>query len=70
MEYVIRSMKGNREGFALNGIKLLLVYADEMTLLGDSEEVLVSDTDILLNSAKDIDIEVYIEKPKYIITNR
>ena len=48
----------------------LLMYADDVVLLGDSEEVLISNTDILLNITKDIRLEVNIDKTKYIITSR
>mgnify|MGYP000400880490 CR=1 FL=1 len=41
-------MVDNREGLELNGVKQLLVYADDMVLLGDSEEVLISNMNILL----------------------
>ena len=40
-----------------------------MALLGESEEVLVSNMDILLNSIKDIGLEVNIDKKKYTITS-
>ena len=37
-EIAIKSM----EGLELNGINQLLLYADDVVLLGDSEEVLIS----------------------------
>ena len=40
----------------------LLVYVDDVILLEDNEEVLTSNMDILLNSAKDIELEVNIDK--------
>ena len=40
------------------------MYADDMALLGDSEEVLISNTHIILNSAKDIGLKVNIDKNK------
>ena len=48
----------------------MLVYADDVTLLWDSEEVLICNTDILWNSAKDIGLEVNIDKSKYMVTSR
>ena len=41
-------MEDNRKGLELNDINELFVYADDVTLLGDSEEVLTSNTYILL----------------------
>ena len=46
------------------------MYADDVVLLGDSEEVLTSNTNILLNKAKDIGLEVNIDKIKYMFTSR
>ena len=40
------------------------MYADDVASLGDSEELLKSHTNILLNSAKDIRLEVNIDKTK------
>ena len=70
LECAIRSMQGNREGSELNGINQLLVYANDVAFLRDSEEVLLSNTHTLLSSAKDIGLEVNIDKTKYIITRR
>ena len=70
LEYAIISMEDNREGLELNGTNQLLVYADDATLLGDNEEVLKSNMHIILNSTKDIDLEINIHKTKYIITGR
>ena len=41
MKYEIRCMEDNREGLELNGINQLLVYADDVASLGNSEEVLI-----------------------------
>ena len=54
----------------MNDINQLLVYADVLALLGNSEEVLTSNTHILLNSAKDIGLKVNIDKTKHMITSR
>ena len=51
-------MEDNRERLELKGINQLLVYADGIYLLGDSEEILISNTDILLNSTKDLGLDV------------
>ena len=63
-------MEDKREGLELNDINQRLVYADDVDLLGDSEEVLVSNVHILLNSAKDIGLEINIDKTECMITSR
>ena len=44
-------MEDNREELDLNGINQLLVYAYDVAILGDSEEILTLNTHILLDSA-------------------
>ena len=41
---------------------MICMYADDVALLGDNEEILISKTDILLNIAKDIELEINITK--------
>ena len=50
LENAIRSMEGNREKLELNGINHLLMYADNVALSGNSEEIQISNMQILLNS--------------------
>ena len=47
-----------------------MLCADDVALLADSEEVLISNTDILLYSAKNIGLKVNTDKTKYMITSR
>ena len=39
LEHAIKSLE-EKEGLQLNGINKLLVYADDVVLLGDNEEIL------------------------------
>ena len=54
LQYAIRPMENNKEGLEINGINQLLVHAHDFALLGDNEEVLISNTDHLLSSTIDI----------------
>ena len=47
-----------------------MVYADDVALLGDIEDILISNTHILLNSLEDMGSNVNTDKWKYTITNR
>jgi hypothetical protein len=52
---------------SLCGIHELLVYADDVNLLGDTINTIKGDPETLLEASRDIGLEIYAEKTKYII---
>ena len=52
-------------GWDINKIHQVLAYADDLNLIGDDIRRIERNADALLNACKDIDLEVNVEKNKY-----
>jgi nitrous oxide reductase len=55
-------------GLKLNEKHQLLVYADDMTLLGNNIDTIKKNTQTLINASKGVDLEVKAEKTKYMLS--
>jgi hypothetical protein len=65
LEYAIRKDQENQVGLELNETHQLLVYADDVNLLGDDIDTIRENTVSVIDASKEVGQEVITEKTKY-----
>jgi hypothetical protein len=66
----IRRVQENQEGLKLNGTYQVLAYADDVNVLGENVDTIQKSTEALLDTSKEVGLELNPEKTKYILMSR
>ena len=70
LECAIRRVQVNRDGLKLNGTYQLLVYADDVNILGGSVHTIMKSTEALVVASKEKGLEVNADKTQYMVMSR
>ena len=70
LEYAIRRVRVNQDGLQLNGTHQLLVYADEVNILGGSVHTVKENAEAVVVASKENGLEVNADKTKYMVMSR
>jgi hypothetical protein len=68
LEYAIGKVQGNQVGLKINGAHQLLIYDNDINLLGDIINVIRQNTGTLLEAGRDAGLEIIAEKTKYMMS--
>ena len=67
LEYAIRMIQVNQDDLKLNGTHQLLVYADDINIMGRCIHAIKKNICSLIVAGKEIGLEVNVDKTKYMV---
>jgi hypothetical protein len=69
LEYAIRKVQESQVRLKLNGTHQLLVYADDVNLLGANIDIINKNAGTLIHATKEVGLKVNNEKTKYMLVS-
>ena len=70
LDYAIRRVPVNQDGLKLNGTHQLLVYADDVNILGGRVQTIQKNAEGLIVASKETGLEVNSDNTKYMVMSR
>jgi hypothetical protein len=70
LEKAVRRVRVSQNGLKLNGTHQLLVYADDVNILGGSVRTIKKNTEVLFVASKKMGLEVNADTTKYMAMSR
>jgi hypothetical protein len=70
LDYAIRRVQVNQDGLKLNNTHKLLVYADDVNILGGSVHAIKKNTEALSVDNMEIRLHMNADKTKYLLMSR
>jgi hypothetical protein len=70
LEYDIRKFQVNHDNLKSNGTHQLLVYADDINILGGSVHIIKKNTDAFVIASKEIGLKVNADETKYMVVSQ
>jgi len=70
LDYAIRRVQVNQDGLQLNGKHQLLVYVDDVNMLGGNVNIVKVKAEALFVARKEIGLEVNSDKTKYMVLSQ
>jgi hypothetical protein len=70
LEYTIRKVHENQVRLKLNWTHQLLIYTDDLNLLGNNTDTINKNTETLIKSSREVGLEVNARKSKYKLWSR
>jgi hypothetical protein len=70
LEYTVKMVQVNQDGFKLNGTRQLMAYADDVNMSAGSVHTAKEYAESLVVATKKIGLEVNADKTKYMVISR